>query len=244
MNATLPLAPGEVARRLVVFVPAFSIDPLMIAEGYYLQASGQVAAKPYVLLRKALERSSKVAVAKYAWSGRERLGLLRVRDTAIVLHAMRWPDEIRDPSSLAPGAVELDEDEVAGAQALIDSVTRDEIEGAEFAVDRYTEALEQVIEAKLEQREPPAAPESTRPTGRVSWSTCRAGPSPSTSSGPWGSGQPQPPAGRSRASPAACRRPTAAPTASPTSTGATPSATTGCGASTAAAKAPPTRWPR
>ena len=106
-------------------------------------------------------------MAKYAWSGRERLGLLRVRDDAIVLHAMRWPDEIRDPSSLAPGAVELDEDEVAGAQALIDSMTRDEIEDAEFAVDRYTEALEQVIEAKLEHREPPAAPESAQPAGRV-----------------------------------------------------------------------------
>ncbi|MFF1631570.1 Ku protein [Streptomyces sp. NPDC058272] len=50
----------------------------------------------------ALERSSKVAIAKYAWSGRERLGMLRVRDDVIVLHAMRWPDEIRDPAELTP----------------------------------------------------------------------------------------------------------------------------------------------
>ena len=50
--------------------------------------------------------------------------------------------------------------------------------------------------------------------------------------------------GERRASPTGCRRPTTAPTASPTSTAATPSATTACGASTAAAKAPPTRWPR
>ncbi|WP_444968465.1 Ku protein [Streptomyces phaeochromogenes] len=50
----------------------------------------------------ALERSAKVAIAKYAWSGRERLGLLRVRDDAIVLHAMRWPDEIRSPQELPP----------------------------------------------------------------------------------------------------------------------------------------------
>jgi hypothetical protein len=46
---------------------------------------------PYKLLRQALDRSSRVAIAKYAWSGRERLGLLRLRDDAIVLHAMRWP---------------------------------------------------------------------------------------------------------------------------------------------------------
>ncbi|MEH0415964.1 non-homologous end joining protein Ku [Streptomyces sp. B21-083] len=164
----MPL-PTAKAIEIHAFVPASSIDPLMIAEGYYLQAKGQVAAKPYVLLRKALERSSKVAVAKYAWSGRERLGLLRVRDDAIVLHAMRWPDEIRDPSELAPEEVELDEDEdeVAGARALIDSMTHDGIEDADFAVDTYTEALEQVIEAKLEHRAPPVAPAAAEPTGRV-----------------------------------------------------------------------------
>lgn len=55
----------------------------------------------------------------------------------------------------------------------------------------------------------------------------------------------QVPAGRSRASPSACRRPTAALTASPTSTAVTPLAMTPSGASTAAAaKAPPTVWPR
>ncbi|MDH6573535.1 non-homologous end joining protein Ku [Streptomyces sp. SAI-117] len=38
---------------------------------------GQVVAKPYKLLRQALARSSKVAIAKYVCSGEERLGLLR-----------------------------------------------------------------------------------------------------------------------------------------------------------------------
>lgn len=126
-----------------------------------------MAAKPYVLLRKALERSSKVAVAKYAWSGLERLGLLRVRGDAIVLHAMRWPDEIRNPAELAPGEIELDEDEIAGAQALIDSMTREDLEDAPFAVDRYTEAVEQLIEAKREHREPPVAPAAAEPKGQV-----------------------------------------------------------------------------
>ncbi len=67
----LPL-PTARAIEIVAFVPAGSIDPLRIGEGYYLQASGTVAAKPYALLRKALARTSKVAVAKFAWHGRER----------------------------------------------------------------------------------------------------------------------------------------------------------------------------
>jgi DNA end-binding protein Ku len=161
----MPL-PTAKAIEIEAFVPADSIDPIRIGEGYYLQPDGQVAAKPYTLLRQALERSSKVAVAKFAWSGRERLGLLRVRDNVIVLHAMRWDDEIRDPSELAPDPVELTDQEIAEAEHLVDGLARDDLEGDEFT-DRYTEALEQVIEAKREGHAPPEMPEQEAPTGKV-----------------------------------------------------------------------------
>ncbi|WP_328674008.1 non-homologous end joining protein Ku [Streptomyces sp. NBC_00328] len=152
--------------EIEAFVPLDSIDPIQIGDGYYLQPDGKVAAKPYTLLRKALERSSKVAVAKYAWSGRERLGLLRVRDDVIVLHAMRWSDEIRDPAELKPDEVELTDAEIAQAEQLIDRLTRDDLEGEEFT-DRYTEAVEQLIEAKREHREPPAAEEPEEAPGQI-----------------------------------------------------------------------------
>jgi DNA end-binding protein Ku len=161
----LPL-PTAKAIEIAAFVPLESVDPIRIGEGYYLQPSGQVAAKPYKLLAMALARSSKVAVAKYAWSGRERLGLLRVRDDVIVLHAMRWPDEIRDPAELLPEPVELSDDEIDGALALMDSMTREDLEGEEFQ-DAYTEAIEQIIEAKREHREPPAAPEPEQQPGQI-----------------------------------------------------------------------------
>ncbi|WP_405914553.1 Ku protein [Streptomyces sp. NBC_00728] len=157
----LPL-PTAKAIEIEAFVPLDSIDPIQIGEGYYLEPDGQVAAKPYTLLRQALERSSKVAVAKYAWSGRERLGLLRVRDNVIVLHAMRWSDEIRDPAQLKPEEVELTDDEIAQAEQLIDRLTRDDLEGEDFT-DRYTQAVEQLIDAKRENREPPTAEEPEAP---------------------------------------------------------------------------------
>lgn len=154
----LPL-PTAKAIEIEAFVPLASIDPLQVGEGYYLQPDGQVAAKPYKLLVQALGRSSKVAIAKYAWSGRERLGMLRVRDDVIVLHAMRWPDEIRSPAELFPPAVDLPEEEIEQAVTLIDHMTRDDLQGPEFR-DTYTEALEQVIEAKRDERELPAAPKA------------------------------------------------------------------------------------
>ncbi|MEU6258643.1 Ku protein [Streptomyces sp. NPDC047043] len=157
----LPL-PTAKAIEIQAFVPLESIDPIRIAEGYYLVPDGQVAAKPYKLLREALGRSSKVAIAKYAWSGRERLGLLRVRENAIVLHAMRWPDEIRDPAAVDPPNEKVSEEEIEGALALIDGMTQDDLEGPEFT-DAYTEAMAKIIEAKREDKPLPQAPEPEQP---------------------------------------------------------------------------------
>ncbi|MFD4610422.1 Ku protein [Streptomyces sp. NPDC058440] len=74
----LPL-PTARAIELVGFLPTADVDPIRIGPGYYLQPQGSVAAKPHVLLRQALQRAAKVAVARYVWHGRERLGLLRVQ---------------------------------------------------------------------------------------------------------------------------------------------------------------------
>lgn len=157
----LPL-PTAKAIEIDAFVPLDSVDPIRISEGYYLAPDGQVAAKPYKLLVQALGRSSKVAVAKWAWHGRERLGLLRVRDNILILHLMRWPDEIRDSSEVAPPSVDVTDAEIEGALALMDSLARNDLEGDEFR-DTYTEALEQIIEAKREHRPPPEMPEQEEP---------------------------------------------------------------------------------
>ena len=152
----LPL-PTARAIELIAFIPAAAVDPLRIGAGYYLQPQGDIAAKPYLVLRHALQRTARVAVARYAWHGRERLGLLRVRGDVIALHGLLWPEEIRDPAAVVPPPVQLDEDEIDEAVALIDAMTRDDLIGPEFA-DGYTEALHAVIEAKQEDRQPLEAP--------------------------------------------------------------------------------------
>ncbi|MGW0311994.1 non-homologous end joining protein Ku [Streptomyces flavidovirens] len=150
---SMPL-PTAKAIEIVAFVPAESIDPIRIGDSYYLAADG-VAAKPYKLLRMALERSSKVAIAKFAWHNRERLGLLRVKGDAIVLHSMRWPDEIRSPESLKPRPVEVDDEEIDAAVELVEALSVDDISGFR---DHYRDALEEVIRAKAQGLRPEGAP--------------------------------------------------------------------------------------
>lgn len=162
----MPL-PTAKAIEIVTFVPYESIDPIRIGEGYYLEPDGQVANKPYTLLRRALERNEKAAVAKFAWHGRERLGLLRIQGDVILLHAMKWPDEIRSPESLTPKAVDVDDDEIDRAILLIDSMTVDDIADQDWATDGYTEALEKVIRAKADGKKPPELDEEEAPAGTV-----------------------------------------------------------------------------
>ncbi|MFI0762393.1 Ku protein [Streptomyces anulatus] len=160
----MPL-PTAKAIEIAAFTDAGSVDPVRISDSYYLAADGQVAAKPYALLRKALERSSKVAVAKFGWHGRERLGLLRVREGAIVLHSMKWPDEVRNPESLAPREAEVGEDEIEQALQLADRMTIEDLSGFR---DEYRQALEGIIAAKAEGKPLPAqAEDGKREQGRV-----------------------------------------------------------------------------
>ncbi|UQX02988.1 Ku protein [Streptomyces sp. RerS4] len=143
--AQLPI-PTTKTIEIVSFVPADEIDPLQMDAAYYLAANGATAAKPYTLLREALKRSRKVAIAKFALRGRERLGMLRVVDDVIAMHGLLWPDEIREPEGVAPEAsVSVREAELDLADALM--ATLGEVEMASLH-DDYREAVESMLEAK------------------------------------------------------------------------------------------------
>lgn len=143
--AQLPL-PTAKTIEIVAFVPADEIDPLQMDAAYYLSANGVPAAKPYTLLREALKRSNKVAVAKYALRGRERLGMLRVVDDVIAMHGLLWPDEIRTPEGVAPDTdVTVRDAELDLADALMDTLGEVDMDSLH---DDYREAVEELIAAK------------------------------------------------------------------------------------------------
>ncbi|MFD7027931.1 Ku protein [Streptomyces sp. NPDC059917] len=159
--ATLPL-PTAKTIEIVTFVPAAQIDPLQMDAAYYLAANGVPAAKPYTLLREALKRSDRVAIAKFALRGRERLGMLRVVDDVIAMHGLLWPDEIRAPEGVAPETkVTIREAELDLADALM--ATLGEVEVASLH-DDYRTAVEAMLAAKSESGEavtPAQAPETS-----------------------------------------------------------------------------------
>ncbi|NLT30533.1 MAG: Ku protein [Propionibacterium sp.] len=148
----LPL-PTAKSVDVLAFVDAEQIDPAYFDRTYLLEADGP-GAKPYVLLRDAMTSSARVAVVKIAIRTRESLALIRVKDDVLVLQTMLWPDELRDASFAAPPAeVTVSDAEVQMAEQFIDALAADW--EPEQYTDSYREAVEELVEAKLDGVELP-----------------------------------------------------------------------------------------
>jgi DNA end-binding protein Ku len=162
--ADLPLRTSR-SIDVLEFVPLEQVDPLYFAKSYYLEPDG-AGAKPYVLLREALEQSGRVALVKVALRQRESLATLRVRDGVFVLEMMLWPDEIREPDfGFLDEDIEVRQQELKMAESLIESLSGDF--APEQYSDNYREALQTLIEAKVEGREVVQPAEPAEDTGTV-----------------------------------------------------------------------------
>ncbi|MFI9465529.1 non-homologous end joining protein Ku [Streptomyces xiamenensis] len=165
--AALPL-PTARTVDILGFVPVSSIDPYQLDRSYYL-APDTGAIKPYALLREALRRSEKGAIAKLAMRGRETLALLRALEgdgeAVLGMHTLLWPDEIRPATGVVPGErVTVRDAELDLADTLMDTLGA--VDMAELH-DEYRAAVEALVTAKLEGRVPEEITERPATGGRV-----------------------------------------------------------------------------
>jgi len=154
--ADLPLPTAAKTIEVLGFVPSESVDPLLLDRPYYLGAATIAAARPYVLLREVLTESGLVGVARWALRTRESLVLLRVRGHVLVAHTLLWPEEVREPAGLAPPELQPSEREMDMARLLLEQLA--DTFNWDDQHDEYRHALEQVVQAKLAETEPPHAP--------------------------------------------------------------------------------------
>ena len=131
------------------FVQASEIDPVYFEKSYFLEPT-DVGAKPFSLLKKALEETERVALARVTIRTRERLAIVRAYDGTLMLETMFWPDEIR-----STGALDLPEGDEAKVRSRELDMARSLVESLaekfrpESYTDEYRAALEQLIEQKM-----------------------------------------------------------------------------------------------
>lgn len=162
--ADLPLASSK-SIEVMHFTPAEQLDPILFNRSYYIEPEA-TGVRAYALLRDALERSDKIAIAQVALRQRESLATLRTKDGVLVLETLLWPDEIRAADfGFLDDDIEVRAQELRMASSLIDSMTVD-FDPDEYH-DRYREALQELVAAKTEGRDvmqPEVEEEAGEPT--------------------------------------------------------------------------------
>lgn len=124
---------------------------LYFQNAYYLEPD-KSAQKPYALLKRTLEKTGRVAIAKFALRERERLVSMRAHDEVLVLNTLHWPDEIRAVDDLnLPQDITVAPAELKMAESLVEMMAMS-FDPSEFR-DEYKEAFEQIVEAKVKGRE-------------------------------------------------------------------------------------------
>lgn len=133
------------------FVPLDDIDPLLFDKPYYLEPDKR-GRKAYALLREALRKSGKAGISRVVIRTREYLSAMFVRDDALILMLLRFPQEIKAASKLdlpssndkefQPGKREMEL-----AERLIDEMSGT-WKPSDYH-DEYREALMGYIEKKI-----------------------------------------------------------------------------------------------
>jgi DNA end-binding protein Ku len=154
-------------------VCAEEIDPKYFDKPYYLQPE-KAGRKAYVLLREALKKARRVALAKVVVRTRQRLAALVPDGDVILLEMLRYPYELRDMADLdLPGADAAETGvtpaEVALAAQLVDTISKPFDPAAPEYRDTYHDELLALIQRKAKGGEVivPAAPAAVEEGGTV-----------------------------------------------------------------------------
>ncbi|MHB8756771.1 MAG: non-homologous end joining protein Ku, partial [Bacillota bacterium] len=136
------------------FVALVEIDPIYFDKTYFLEPA-EGGLKAYALLRRTMEETGRIAIAKVAIRTKESLAAIRVyHDRVLAMNTMFWPDEIRewaDLEGLQPVEAPVVENEMKMAKTLVDTLAG-HFEPGKYT-DQYRRALLEAIHAKIEGRE-------------------------------------------------------------------------------------------
>jgi len=148
---------------IVGFVDSSEIPPTLYDSPYYAGPDGDVGAKTFALLREVLKQTGKVGLGKVVLRDREDFVAIAPQGDGLVVFKLRYPKEVRKISEVPQiGDYKIDEKELKLAHTLVEQMVTSisEIE----MKDNYSDALREIIEAKIEGKEVTAFVEEEAPT--------------------------------------------------------------------------------
>ncbi len=147
--------------NIEAFVDVDSVDVIYQDAPYYLAPDGAMAEETFIVLREALRKTNKLAIARLVLSSRERIVTIGARETGMFVCTLRNPNEVRGTAEYF-GNIPVgkpDPEMLELAERLIEQ-KQTEFDPQQFE-DRYEIALMHMIKEKLKGHKPiiAAAPE-------------------------------------------------------------------------------------
>jgi len=127
------------------FVETAQVPSIYYDSSYYIEPEKN-GGKAYVLLRDSLLKSKKAALGTFVLRSKENVCLIEPSDKILMLHKIRYAEEIRSTEDIKVPDAKLSTAEIQMATKLIDQLT------GKFDIskykDTYTETLLKFIKAK------------------------------------------------------------------------------------------------
>ena len=144
------------------FIDASEVEPSLYESPYFAGPDGPVAAKTYSLLSQALSASGKVGIGKVVLRDREEIVMIAPLENGLLLHKLRRPTELHKIENVPQiEKREVSKDELKLSISLVESMasTLDQLD----LKDRFSDALREMIEAKVAGREIITVAEEQKP---------------------------------------------------------------------------------
>jgi DNA end-binding protein Ku len=136
------------------FIKSEEFDPIFIENNYYVgpdpgKKKSEASSKAYSLLVKILNETNKVAIGKVVLREKEHLIALRAYQRGLVMHQLRYLDEIRPMDEIGnlDSLQKVDSKEISLGITLVENLTTEKFDPGQYS-DSYAKELEKLIEAK------------------------------------------------------------------------------------------------
>ncbi len=144
------------------FVDKSEVNSMLLDTPYFAGPDGEVAAKAYALLCQTLKDTGKIGIGRVVLRDRENIMMISPEENGLLLYKLRFPKEIRKISEVPLlNNLSADKDQLKLAKTLVDTMSK---KFSEFElVDRYKEAVREMVVAKIEGKQIVTVAEEEKP---------------------------------------------------------------------------------
>ncbi len=134
--------------EIEAFVDTTQLPAVYFHRPYFVSPAGKGGQKPFALLRETLAATGRAGIARVVISTRQHLAALLPSGNGLLLHLLRWEDEVRDTAGLAwPGAdVKVSAAERKMASQLVEAMS------ADWQPDLFHDEFREKLMALVEQK--------------------------------------------------------------------------------------------